>query len=208
MLEYKMPWNNKYENSNCNNYFKFENINGDTVTLFYQPVVFSGLIDQSTQKSYIHTNSASKAELSGLFRNTSTSFKCANGYIDCSVPTRKENCFYTPDYILTVQKGDSRTCIIADAKFKRLNNVVQHDIPALALKYLFSLSAYESNTSIAGLILFCGQEKQEEQEVDRAKSIYDMFPDNCHSMPWIETIRLTESYSSNSELDRIIGNYL
>ena len=65
---------------------------------------------------------------------------------------------YTPDYVLEFVEGSKRRFIIADAKYTRMQNLMDGDqMMKLLLKYKFGLKTIEPKDYISKIIFFCGR---------------------------------------------------
>ena len=180
-----------YENTYCNNYFVFKK-GESVVTLYYQPVIY---------------NSDKRAVANiGLYRNTSISFPKS---LDDDIITGK---YYTPDFIVKFEStnGNGAKYIIADAKFSTLDNVKKRQVAALAYKYLFSISSFDPNDSIAELCIINGQSNNQD---DSITNIYDFAFQSNAIMPFAEILTLTENNENNTSLhfsilDNLFGKHL
>ena len=179
-----------YENTICNNYFRFKN-DTSIISLYYQPVIYN----------------SDKRAISGiaLYRNTSISFPNADG-------KSGSNYYYTPDYIIKYENSEQNGSryLIADAKFSTTATVKFYQIAELVYKYLFSLSTFESEDSIIELCIFNGQS---DKRPDRITNIYDFIHNPQSIMPRVEIVTLTEnnenSESQHEQLFRqTIGRYI
>ena len=167
-----------YENTYCNNYFVFKK--GESiVTLYYQPVVYN--------------NDRRAVANIGLYRNTSVSFPKS---LDDNIITGK---YYTPDFIVKIESANSNSAkyIIADAKFSTLDNVKKRQVAALAYKYLFSMSTFNSDDSVAELCILNGQSNSQE---DAITNIYDFAFQGNVITPFAEILTLTENQENNADL--------
>lgn len=180
-----------YENTYCNNYFVFKK-GESVVTLYYQPVVYNN-------------DKRSVANI-GLYRNTSISFP---KNLDDDIIKGK---YYTPDFIIKVESanGNGAKYIIADAKFSTLDNVKKRQVAALTYKYLFSISAFNSNDSITELCILNGQSNNQE---DAITNIYDFAFQGNSIMPFAEILTLTENKEKNDDLhfsllNNLLGKHL
>ncbi|MDE6502780.1 MAG: DUF2357 domain-containing protein [Ruminococcus sp.] len=124
-------------NTYCNNTFVFRSIDGSEITLYFQPVIY-GKIDYDRPNDIM------------LYRNRVTSMVSGN----------KGNT-YTPDYLIKVTKNGFSKYVIIDAKFSSLQKVESDRLIELIYKYLFSVSALDENDKIAGLMVLCGKDSNE-----------------------------------------------
>lgn len=137
------------------NVFTFQK-GGDALTVFYQPVAYSG------------QDRAAGSNGMGLCRTTSIIFRK-----DPEEDAAGEGRYYHPDFVLKLRQGGETRYIVADAKFSRLENVRRYEVPALAFKYLFSLRPKDPGETLAGLCLFCGQCGKKEAAL---RDLHDCFP--------------------------------
>lgn len=133
---------------------------GITLTVYYQPVIYSGL-DPSAGSNGV-----------GLCRNTSISYK--NEPDPYSERDAAQGNYYLPDFLLKIQKDGRTRYIVADAKFASLPNVKRYQLPALVYKYLFSISPMDQKDTLSGLCIFCGQSVEEKSGF---LNIRDLRPD-------------------------------
>ncbi len=133
---------------------------GVVLTIYYQPVVYSGL-DPSAGSNGV-----------GLCRNTSISYR--NEPDPYSERDAAQGNYYLPDFLLKIQKDGRTRYIVADAKFASLMNVRRSQLPALVYKYLFSISPINPEDTLSGLCIFCGQSVKEESGF---LNIRDLRPD-------------------------------
>lgn len=181
-----------YENTTCNNYFVLKK-GASTVTVYYQPVIYS-------------TNKQTAGNI-GLFRNNSISFPGHDGAsrIDRAYGS-EEKFIYTPDYLIKYEyEGQSGArYLIADAKFSTVNTVKVHQVAKLAYKYLFSLSSFTPEDSIVGLCIFNGQSYN---EIDTITNVYDFAPPGRQICPRADILTLTENEENNLGLhSRLLRN--
>lgn len=133
---------------------------GAALTIYYQPVIYSGL-DPSAGANGV-----------GLCRNTSISYR--NEPDPYSERDAAQGHYYLPDFLLKIRRDGRTRYIVADAKFTSLPNVKRCQLPALAYKYLFSISPIHPEDALAGLCIFCGQSVGEES---RFLDVRDLRPD-------------------------------
>jgi hypothetical protein len=182
---YSVSLKSKYKNVKFNNTFVFSD-DLNTITLYYQPVIF---------------NSAQKNENNvGLFRNNS---------IPCNIDEnlsygQNGGYYYVPDYIIKIdlQKGQKRY-IILDAKFSKMDIIKKYYIKNLVFKYLFSLSAIEKIDQIVGMGVIHGKcSKNSEME-----SAYDRRIENTEIFPFLDIIPIAEGINNEQhfiDLDKIL----
>lgn len=112
---------------------------GESLRLWYQPVLTSDMY-------------ASENDI-GLFRSTSWSIRHGvQGGLE-----KSNNPFYTPDFVLALEKDGSRSWAVIDAKYSTISRVLRHQTIDMAFKYLVSLQTTNPNDVIAGLWLACGK---------------------------------------------------
>lgn len=130
-----------YKNTEMENTFVFEN-KDVKYTLYYQPIIYN--YDRKKQTGI------------GLFRNMEYSIGDKKGY------------YYTPDYVIKIEREQNSYYYIADAKFKALNTVEQKDVSKTCFKYLTSISPITEEDVLKGLFIIYGKPK----EGEKVKSIY------------------------------------
>ncbi|MFI3326344.1 MAG: DUF2357 domain-containing protein [Clostridia bacterium] len=150
------------------NTFIFEK-NDLSITLYFQPVVSFG-----------------KENSINLYRNTKISFSGSTSD------------FYTPDYILKIEKNGIEKYIILDAKLSTVSDVKKYSVQELAFKYLVSISTMQEKDSVSGLVLFSGKKLDDSKDeiidvynipksASRPNNIFNIVSlsgigdiDNCH----------------------------
>lgn len=179
-----------YRNTSHNNEFTFTR-GEETVTLYYQPVLYSGINDSDYGI--------------GLYRNNTFS-------IESDIDTSTSGEYYTPDYIIKYQNPNfsGTRYFILDAKYSTKDMVLRHQLPKLAYKYVFSISPTDLNDKVIGLYIVNGQS---DQTVDSAMNIYDRSRNEGMIMPRAEIITMTENAIENVEnhtqlLTNSIGRFL
>ncbi len=86
----------------------------------------------------------------------SSSFFLDNNYKIRDVAANKPA--YTPDYVLEFIEGKHRRYVIADAKYTRMQNLMEGDqMMKLLLKYKFGLKTIESADYVSKIVFFCGR---------------------------------------------------
>ena len=133
-----------YINTRFENTFIFKK-NDMEVTVFYQPLV-------SSKKKYFN-------HLLGLFRNNNINYK----------GERSE--YYTPDYIIKINRGIKNEYIILDAKFSNINTVIEYSFNKIAYKYGFSISTENKNDEINKVWIINGQNDINENN----KLLYNLY---------------------------------
>lgn len=178
---YNTPPGSLYSNTTCNNIFCFKSSHGN-LTLFYQPIIYSG-------------NSPYKND-TGLYRNISLSFpKRWGSRRPSSTP------LYTPDFLVKYEPLGQETLsahyLIADGKFSTIETVKKWDIVELIYKYLFSISPLSPNDNVTGLCVFNGQSHR---KIDTLVSVYDISPTPQDISPQVDILTLTENDTKNQSL--------
>ncbi len=176
MNNYSFSRKAMYKNTSHNNVFAFSR-GEETVTLYYQPVLYGGRNDPDYDI--------------GLYRNNSISLKA-----DDELSFTGE--YYAPDYVIKYCNpnfGGTRYFIL-DAKFSTKENVLHHQVSQLAFKYIFSLSPIDLNDRIIGLYIVNGQSEQID---DSITNIYDRSRSEGMIMPRAEIITITENSMDNNE---------
>lgn len=170
-----------YRNTSCNNEFVFTR-GDETITLYYQPVIYSGVNDSDYGI--------------GLYRNNTLSLESDN---DVSFTGE----YYTPDYIIKYQNPNysGSRFFILDAKFSSIESVLRRQIPKLVFKYVFSISPTDLNDKVIGLYIINGQSEQEE---DSVTNVYDRSRNIGMIMPRAEIITMTENSTDNLETHKKI----
>lgn len=172
MMEYA-----RYENTTCRNTFLFRKEN-TRVTLYYQPVIYD---NRYRQQNGI-----------GLYRNNSIPSRDQDDTNDSPHHTGMK--YYTPDYLLKVEKDGHARYLILDAKFSSPDTVRKHSVRDLAFKYLFSLSTLDQSDTLTGMCLLCGQCA----EGNTLQSAYDLsgqdISPSADILPMIEKIIPPENH--------------
>jgi sulfur relay (sulfurtransferase) DsrC/TusE family protein len=132
---YRVSGDSLYRNTICNNTFVFQR-EKERISLFYQPVIFSG--------TYKPVNGIN------LYRNNSLSFDGWGSY------------YYTPDYVIKYEDGYKEKYFILDAKYGDRVFVRKLQVAKLAFKYLFSIST-RGNEPVDGLYVLYGESKKNDQ---------------------------------------------
>ena len=151
------------------------------ISVYYEPIIHDG---SNTSENGV-----------GLFRNTSISVpkqwqidNISNG----GVAGNSSGHYYCPDYVIKTEQDGIISYIILDAKFSRFDVVRNIYFPALAYKYLFSLSTTEENSKISGLCLIHGKSFKTH---DQIQSMYDLTPTAKTIEPFAKILTLTENES-------------
>lgn len=186
-LLYPVSATSRFRNAHCNNVYVFKK-DISTVTVYYQPVIFS-------------TDMSSFSGI-GLYRNTAVSFPDLDTGSLIQRRTQSRNPMYTPDFLLKYEtKGVvGARYLLADAKFSTVKTVRIHQVARLAYKYLFSISPVSASDTVIGLCIFNGQS---DADVDKAYNIYDFELANTIS-PKAEIITLTENFIENHTLHEVL----
>lgn len=168
-----------YRNTLHNNEFVF--VRGkELLTLYYQPVLFSGSNDPDNGI--------------GLYRNNTYS-------ADADSDSLFSGEYYTPDYVIKYQNPEfsGARYFILDAKYSTKESVLSHQLPKLVFKYIFSISPDDLSDKIVGLYIINGQS---DLLNDSATNIYDRSRNEGKIMPRAEIITLTENSQDNDEIHR------
>lgn len=114
------------------------------LTLWYQPVISGG-------------EHAGEGGI-GLMRVTRYSLSPTGGVDGASALNSEpsKTPYYTPDFLLCVEKRGRRRWIILDAKYSSPKTVFRYKTPDLIFKYLFSVRAITPQDQVEGLWLLCG----------------------------------------------------
>lgn len=147
---YKMKANARYKNTDCFNFFSFSGGSDVKIELYFQPVVYN----------YKDRESG----IPDLYRNNSYSLKQDSG----------GGSYYTPDYIIKMERPKTTSYHIIDAKYSTLSSVQQNDVAELFFKYLSSISVADPAETIAGMSILYGKCR----EYETAASAYDYAPDD------------------------------
>ena len=176
-IVYEFSRNHLYKNTIHNNCFVFSK-GEETVTLYYQPVLYSGRDDSDYGI--------------GLYRNNTT---CLNK--DNEEASYGE--YYTPDYVIKYQNPNysGTRFFILDAKYMLKENVLRHQLAKLSFKYIFSITPVDLNDKVMGLYIINGQSDELE---DSVTNVYDRSRNEGMIMPRAEIITLTENSEYNTDL--------
>lgn len=154
----------KYEDINKKYYYNtlFKNTfiyfnETSQISLFFQPVVY-GNVNENKRNNIM------------LYRNTSISIKKKSNIDDEDRCNGQTGDFYTPDYIIKVEKDKQARYYIFDAKFSKIDVVKNLELPSLIYKYFFSISKLRKSDAISGLCFFCGKEDTSKQSIN----VYDI----------------------------------
>lgn len=146
-IAYKYNESKYYQNTIHNNTFVFEK--DDTlITLYYQPVVSGKRTDIMNPKNKLN-----------LYRNTSTSIHYGYTTFQDEAYVINGN-FYTPDYVIKIERNNEAKYYVMDAKHSTINNIEKHQLPYLVFKYLFSISTIKDEDTLSGICILCGKEDQ------------------------------------------------
>ena len=173
-ITYEFSRRSQYKNTMSNNRFVFSK-GEESLTLYYQPVLYSGRDDSDYGV--------------GLYRNNTVSI---GGETDESYSGE----YYTPDYVIKYQNPNysGTRFFILDAKFMTKDNVLKYQLPTLAFKYIFSVSPIDLKDRIMGLYIVNGQSELLE---DSTSNVYDRSRNEGMIMPRAEIITLTENSVDN-----------
>lgn len=167
-----------YKNTSCNNTFIFEKVR-KRVSLYYQPVIYDY---DSRDINGI-----------GLFRNNSLSVLDREDYKSSS------GNYYSPDYLLKIEKENSTQYLILDAKFSNLSNVKKYQVKNLVFKYLFSISPLNCEDNILGLCLIYGKFEENEE----LKSVYDKKVVDRMITPVVDLMPLMEDIDNDKHYKKL-----
>lgn len=135
-----------YRNTKYNNTFLYKKDDASLI-LYYQPIIYGRIMSEKRNNIM-------------LYRNTTISIskksEIYNRDNDIDIQERKGN-FYTPDFIIRIDKGGKSKYYIFDAKFSSLGDVKKYQLPSLIYKYFFSISPLNKLDSIDGLCFICGK---------------------------------------------------
>ena len=124
-----------YKNTRYNNTFNFCK-NDVNITVYFQPKIYSGISKED--------------------RNKIKLFRCSSFVITRTGKNNKK-CYYTPDYLIKINNSSGDIYYVLDAKLSQKHQVIKHQLQELIYKYLFSLSSFDQNDSIMGLLILCGK---------------------------------------------------
>lgn len=204
-FNYHLNRYSKYENSHCNNYFYFENEKtGDNITLYYQPVIFSGEIEPYDRRQYVFPANMDIPDIPNLLRNSSMSFEFSDSIIEYKPSIYKDRCYYSPDYIIRICRKGKLSYLIADAKFKHKDNVVRYELVSLAMKYLFSVCTDSPCETVCGMSVFCGQTEKNAC----TQNVLDLVPKSRTDIPKIHAVNLMGTDADRTSLEEAIGQYI
>ena len=148
-----------------------------TATVYFQPVIYNG------EKKHTKNNGIK------LFRNTSLCISNPDvlAALDDKPEIRSKDPFYTPDYIIRIQRDQESYYYILDAKHSTSNNVKKYQMPPLIFKYLFSISPTSNDSILSGLYVLCGKEN-----FNSFENIYDIAEKSSYKIsPEVAIIGLT-----------------
>jgi len=175
---YPLSSKSKYKNTICANTFLFSG-GTNQITLYYQPVIFN------SDKSYVNDI--------GLYRNTSITTNVGEE------DSYQGGSYYSPDYLIKVERDGTSKYLIMDAKFSSLKNVKSYYVEKLAFKYLFSLSTIKRSDILKGLCIIYGQcDKNEHLE-----SVYDKQMPDSIILPFAEILPMIEGVDTSNQYDKI-----
>lgn len=141
---YKYSESYYYKNTIYNNTFEFvkDDIN---ITIYFQPIIYGYINSRDIPNSIF------------LYRNTSISLN-TNIQINTDNLISKNGSYYTPDFLVKINKGLSTNYYIIDAKHSCINNIINYQLPFLVYKYLFSISTINYEDNLNGMSILCGKE--------------------------------------------------
>ena len=94
---------------------------GETVTLYFQPVVWGQRYDEENRNGI------------SLRRSTSLAFGSARRV--------RNDAYFTPDYILRYESGNAERYLVLDAKYTTRTTFYESRLPELVYKYYFGIQA-------------------------------------------------------------------
>lgn len=145
-----------YRNTVYNNTFEFSK-DATNITVYYQPIIYG------------KTSNRERPNGIGLFRNTSISITDSTALAMLDECEAKYGNYYTPDYLIKINRNNNTSYHILDAKHSSPNNIKRYQLPYLAFKYLFSISTLQNGNSVDGMCIICGKTTHNSSEV-----IYDV----------------------------------
>ncbi|MBR6210190.1 MAG: DUF2357 domain-containing protein [Clostridiales bacterium] len=188
-IVYQFTHKNLYKQTSCNNRYIFGK-GEETIILYYQPVLYSGVNDPDYGI--------------GLYRNNTVPYSVGEALYKGE--------YYTPDYVIKYKNPNlpGARFFVLDAKYSTRDNVLRHQLSSLVYKYLFSISTIDLNDKIIGLYIVNGRSNRKE---DSVSNIYDRSRNEGMIMPRAEVITLTENAIDNLGkhellLTRSIGRFL
>jgi len=119
----------------CNEYVFVRD--GRKVTLFYEPVVPSGLCEDTGV---------------GLVRTMTFDFSPQGAPL-----ADPAGAYWTPDYVIRVRDGRGTRYWVADAKYQTWPSFLQNYAQATMAKYLLGTAPRDASETLAGLAIFCGK---------------------------------------------------
>lgn len=178
-----------YRNTIYNNTFEF--LKDDTkITVYYQPIIYG------------KTNNRDRPNGIGLFRNTSISITDPTALAILDEREAKQGTYYTPDYLIKISNNNNTSYHILDAKHSSPNNIKRYQLPYLAFKYLFSISAFPNGESVDSMCIICGKTTHNSSE-----NVYDIAETidiNVHPMAHICNIT-GDDIDNDKDLIEYIG---
>lgn len=172
----KHSW--RYKNTNFSNTFILKN-DYQTLTLYYQPIIYN------TDKSNLNGI--------GLMRNNSLSIVSDNETDDLGGE------YYSPDYLIKLEKDSYTKYLILDAKFSNISCVKRFHIKNLAFKYLFSISPILKEEILVGLCIIYGKCGESEQ----LQSVYDKHLNAQNVRPIAELLPMLEGIANEKHFNRL-----
>jgi hypothetical protein len=139
-----------YKNTEHNNVFIFKK-DDLTVNLYYQPVIY-------------HSKDNTKNYDIGLFRNNDIPFDDLE---------KDRNPYYTPDYILKIEKNNDISYFILDAKYSTVNTIKKIYLSEIVYKYIFSISTVNSDDKIKGIYIINGKQFSSNNQVSMITDLYN-----------------------------------
>lgn len=167
----------KYQNTQCNNTFIFSG-SQQSITLYYQPVIFDSDMSSINQI--------------GLYRNNTISLRTDED-------AERKGHYYVPDFLIKISRECTSKYILCDAKFSTTDNALSRYFPNLAYKYLFSVSPVAENDVISGLCIINGRELSG----CRITTAYDKQLEGQNITPFAEVLSLAEGIENEKHFENI-----
>lgn len=133
--KYVLNRNSKYKNTLFKNTFIFQK-QKNQISVYYQPVIY---FDHEVNNI-------------GLFRNNSISL------------TNEKSYYYTPDFVVKIEKEQKSQYIILDAKWSSLESVINYSFKEIIYKYLFSISTINSGDTVDKIWVINGKSNDNQED--------------------------------------------
>ena len=156
------------------------------VTLYYSPSVYLPTVDKSSGEYILNDNNVDDM----LYRNTRNSMVSRE-----DKETNGVGAHYEPDFIIKYRKGSVVRYVMADAKHKNYNEVLQDEMPKLVYKYLNSIRTKKlqgMDARIAGLCAVYHKHSDEEGNGSMDGEDYFEF-DNDNDQPFVKMLYMSVS---------------